>query len=421
MSLTASTINTARKLVLAGKRNPLIATSAKTGQPCNSLLGDGRNLYLRVTLDGSMSWVFIWKTDGKRREMGLGSFTGVGAAVRLDLDQARAKADEVRATLARGIDPLANRETIKRAKASTFAVILADFLAKVPGAKGWKGGVDGAQVQVWKSGFAGDGKALMALPVDSIDTATVLRVLQPVWGSKKGEDLRNRIEQVLDYAKGHGHRVGLDNAATFKGNLSAALIAKPKASKKHHAALRGADMPAFWSDLSRFTGNGAKALAFCILTATRTDEAREALWSEIDLDAALWTIPAVRMKADCEHIVPLSTQAVALLRGLPRNGDLVFGGIGPTALSDKLCKDAKKGGMGYAGKATVHGMRSTFRDWVGDETTFDGADAEFCLAHGLEKTEGAYRRSTAVAKRRAIMQAWADYCHGQSNVIRLAA
>ena len=416
------------------KLSPSLLTNALKGKfPegwLNAYHSDGRNLYLNVKASGAMSWTFVWKVNGRVREIGLGSFTGAGAATRLTLAEARLAANTVRALIAAGIDPLAERKRARLSIAATFSHVLDQYLLKVPALKGWKPDADGTfpQETVWRASFRDHGKELLGKPVDLIDAGLVGRVLMPIWGRKVGEDMRNRIALVLDHAKGLGHRQGMDNAAAWEGQLKALLVAKPRKASRDtsHAALHYDAVPGFMGKLLGRDGNGAKALAFAVLTATRTDETRLAKWSEIDLEAGLWTIPAERMKAKVEHIVPLSTQAAALLSQIAdeqfRHG-FVFNGqkgvIGASALHDKLVDPAKKGGMGLKGVATVHGFRSSFRDWVGDKTRFAAADAEMCLAHGLDATEGAYRRHTAVEKRREIMQAWADYCEGRTNVVQL--
>jgi len=393
---------------------------------------DGRNLYLNVTKTGAMSWVFLWDHNGKRREMGLGSFTGAGKAARVTLAQARLKADAVRLGLSMpGADPLAEKKRVKLS-GTTFRAVMKDTIAIEKKQGGWKV-VDGccASEREWNDSLTLHASALLDMPVAAIDTAAVLNVLKKVWSATPvvGERVRFRIEKILARAKAEGMRDG-DNPAAYKGHLDAHLGRKAKKQKgagKSHAAISNDDAPALFAQLLSYQGNAAKALAFTMLTAVRTNETLGMVWSEVDLDKGLWTIPAERMKAGVTHIVPLSSAALELLGSMPRQvgNDYVFFGskqgrpLGPTALEDKLCDPAAKGGMGLRGQATVHGMRSTFSDWVGDKTSFAKEDREFCLAHGLDAVEGAYRRSTAVEKRRAIMQAWANYLEGKSTVALL--
>lgn len=415
--------------------SPALLTAALKGikQLPTGRHADGRNLYLKVRDNGSMAWVFMFNAGGKRTELGLGSFTGAGAASRLTLAEARMKADEVRASIAKGINPVVTREKAKLSRAATFQHILDQYLTVVPALKQWKREADGTYTQetTWRSSFREHAQQMMNKPVDAIDAGLVGRVLLPIWGRKVGEDLRNRIEQVLEHAKGLGHREGMDNAAAWGGQLKALLISKPSIKGKavdSHAALHYDEVPAFMTKLAQFSGNGAKALAFTILTAARTDEARLARWSEIDMEKAIWTIPADRMKAGRAHVVPLSTLAIELLRSITRSdekiaGDFVFSGqngvIGPTALSDKLCHDAKRGGMGLKGVATVHGFRSTFRTWA-SKRGFADKVAEMALAHTIgTKVTRAYDRDDLIEERTKLLQAWADHCEGKSNVVQL--
>ena len=398
---------------------------------------DGRNLYLNVSGTGAMSWIFLYTDNtGKRREAGIGSFTGAGKSARVTLSQARLAADTIRVQLASpGFDLLADR---KRARLSgtTFLTVMTDTIAVEKKQGGWKvrDGVCASEIE-WTDSLRLHARDLLSMPVAAIDTAAVLKVLKPIWSTipQTAEKVRFRIEKILGRAKAEGMRDG-DNPAAYKGHLDAHLGRKAKKQKGtgiSHAALPHAEAGALLARLAAQKGNAAQALAFTMLTAVRTNETLDMVWSEVDLDKAEWTIPAERMKAGVKHIVPLSSAALELLARLPKvvGNDYVFAGskagkpLGATALEDKLCDAPAKGGMGYRGQATVHGMRSTFSDWVGDETTFTKEDREHCLAHQLDAVEGAYRRSTAVEKRRQIMQAWADYLEGKAgqNVVHLAA
>jgi len=249
----------------------------------------------------------------------------------------------------------------------------------------------------------------------------VIAVLEPIWTTKTetATRVRSRIELVLDYATARGYRDGL-NPARWKGNLDAAL---PKASKvapvRHHAAVEVKDVPLFMKRLRSQAGVGAQALEFAVLTAARSGEVRGATWSEIDIGAALWTIPAPRMKPGREHRVPLSKPAIQLLRHLP--GDRlpenhVFPGA-RGALSD-MSLTAVLRRMNVA--ATAHGFRSTFRDWVAEHTEYSGEVAEMALSHAIgDKVEAAYRRGDLLAKRVALMADWASFLEGSQGGVGL--
>lgn len=372
----------------------------------------GNNLRLIVGKTGSKSWVLRFRSSGVV-QMGLGSATTLSA------DRARRMANKLLGMVAEGTDPRIERRRAKHG--DTFQQVLDRLLASKSTA--WKGDLQQAQ---WRASLRDHAGKLLPMRVTQITVDHVLSVLHPIWGSETAARVQDRIEKVLAAAK--SERLILDNVAQWKGNLQNLLTAKPakkKAADEHHAALPYADLPALVLRLLACAGNGAKALLFCILTATRTDETRLARKSEIDRAAKLWTIPAERMKAGVQHIVPLSDQAMQIVDALwDQPGDLLFTGkdgkaLGATALADKLCKGSDKGGLGFKGIATVHGMRSAFSDFIGDMTSFDAETREHCLAHQLDAVEGSYRRASAVAKRRAAMQVWANYCFGISKVVTL--
>jgi integrase len=248
--------------------------------------------------------------------------------------------------------------------------------------------------------------------VAAVDKALVLRVVQPIWQSKNqtASRVRRRIENVLDYAKVNGWREG-ENPAAWTGHLEHALPAPSKVAKvRHHAALAYEEIPGFMMQLRQRHGVAARALEFLILTVARSGEIIGAKWNEIDFSDKLWTVPPERMKAEKEHIVPLSDAAVKLLKSLPRESDFLFPGnskgsaIGDSAM-DRVLKRMKRL------DTTVHGFRSSYRDWAGDQTAYDTQTIEFALAHGItDKTEASYRRRTAIQKRAKLMEAWAGYC-----------
>jgi integrase len=270
-----------------------------------------------------------------------------------------------------------------------------------------------------------------ALPVDAIDTAAVLRCLQPIWATKTetATRLRGRIEAVLSWATVAGHRTG-DNPARWAGNLKELLPAPSKvANEINHPALQLDDAPGWLADLRKREGFPARALEFLALTAARSGEVRGAAWDEIDLDKALWIIPAHRMKMKREHRVPLTVKAVALLKALPKleGNPLVFPGARGGQLSDMALSMLMKrqhmaavaaGGSGYVDRvskrpAVPHGLRSTFRDWVAERTRYPGEMAEVALAHRISNVvEAAYRRGDMVEKRREMMAEWSNFLRG---------
>ncbi|MER2509209.1 MAG: integrase arm-type DNA-binding domain-containing protein [Amaricoccus sp.] len=367
--------------------------------------GDGDGLWLRVQLSGSRSWVFVSIRHGRRREMGLGPYGG--GARQVSLAAARVKAEEVREILGRGGDPFREMgERQARVKARTFGEIADELIeVKAPTFRNAK------HLDQWRMTLAVYAKPLRKLPVAEVSTDDVAAVLRPIWATKAetAGRLRGRVEAVLDYAKALGLRDG-ENPARLKGHLDHILGKRPRLTRGHHAAMPWADVPAFFARLREAEGFGARALELTILCATRTGETRGATWDEIDFDKALWTIPAERMKAGKEHIVPLAPPAVEMLRGLPRmdGNPHLFPGRVKGPISDMTMTKAM-GALG-AEAFTVHGFRSAFRDWCGDATNFPRDVAEMALAHKVgDATEQAYRRASALAKRGKLMEAWAAY------------
>jgi integrase len=262
-------------------------------------------------------------------------------------------------------------------------------------------------------------------PVDEIDTAAVLAVLKPLWQAKPetASRLRGRIEAVLDAAKAQGHRSG-ENPAAWRGHLAHLLPKRGKLTRGHHAAMAYADVPAFVAQLREREALAALALEFCILTAARSGEVLGARWSEVDLVAKVWTVPAERMKATREHRIPLSDRAVAILEKLAeaRAGELVFPGQRANKPLSTMAMEMVLRRMKIEG-ATVHGFRSAFRDWAGNETHFPREVAEAALAHVIgDKAEQAYRRGDALEKRCGLMEAWSQHCEPKtmSNVVTIA-
>jgi integrase len=379
-----------------------IRTLTKAG-----IYGDGDGLYLRVQPSGRRSWVFIWKRFGARREIGLGSYDA--GTRRVSLATARAKAEEAREIVGAGGDPKTDMAERKAAVAVVTFGKVADEYIETMKAK-WRGRATLAGWQRFAKSYV---NSIRNVPVDKLSTDDVVRVLRPIWHGKieTATKVRERIKIVLDHAKARGLRAG-DNPAEWKGHLDQILPAHSKLSRGHHAAMPYSDVAAFLPRLREIGGVGAKALEFVVLTAVRSGEARGATWAEIDFEAKVWTIPPERMKSEKEHRVPLSDRALAILRemGAVAVNGLVFPGQrDKRPLSDMtLAKALKTAG---AGDYTVHGFRSSFRDWAAEETNFQREVAEAALAHAVgDAVERAYRRGDALEKRRALMAAWATYC-----------
>ena len=373
-------------------------------------VGGVDGLALQITSTAARSWVLRLTIGGRQREMGLGSFPTVTLA------GARDEARKQRALFKSGNDPIAVRRAIesaaaaKRATQKTFAEVAARYIAQHE--KSWKNAKHHAQWTATLRTYAEP--TIGKLLVSDVQPAHVISVLEPIWTTKTetATRVRSRIEIVLDYAAAHGFREG-PNPARWKGNLDAAL---PKAAKVarvlHHAALDVEDASSFMKRLKGQEGMGARALELAILTAARSGEVRGATWSEVDLEARLWTVPGARMKSGREHRVPLSEPAAQLLAALPGHrlpdGYLFPGMKGP--LSD-MSLTAVLRRMKLS--ATTHGFRSTFRDWVSECTDYSGEVAEMALSHVVgDKVEAAYRRGDLLAKRVALMSDWAMFLAG---------
>jgi integrase len=333
---------------------------------------------------------------------------GLGTFGTFTLAQARERAREARQMVAQGIDPIGARRKAVASAPVTFAQATDRFMQQPR----WRNAKHKAQ---WRTTLATYAFPTIGnLSVADVDRRHVMAILEPIWFVKNetASRVRGRIEAILDWAKVHRLREG-ENPAAFKGNLSHALPAKSKVRKvQHHPALPYTDLPTFMSAVRAQSGRGAQALQFCILTATRTGEAIKARWSEIDLDARLWTVPAERMKAKRDHQVPLSDQAIELLTQL-RGGqgeDFVFPGTKPGSSISNMAMLKLLERMGRD-DVTVHGFRSTFRVWAAEATEYPREVAEAALAHVVaDKTEAAYQRSSFLDKRRRMMQAWGAFC-----------
>lgn len=384
-------------------RNALTVKSIASSKAVK--LRDGGGLWL-VTKGGGRYWIFSYTFAGLRREMGLGPLHTVGLA------DARERAEEARAMVRRGLDPLAERkeEQSDAPKLMTFGAYADAFVDAAVKAGRWRGAKTEAR---WRNLLENHAKPIRAKTLASIRTKDVIAVLNPIWGSKQetAEKLREAIERVLDAAKVEGHRAG-ENPAAWKGNLEHAMH-KPNqlTATSHHAAMPYEEMPAFMKRLKDVAGVSARALELCILTACRSGEVRFAVWPEFDLAKKIWLIPAIRMKSGKEHRVPLADKAVELLKVMKKQSvnEYVFPGVrDKKPLSDASLAKAMRSAGGKA--ITVHGMRSTFRDFATEVAHAPREIAEAALAHAVgDAVERSYARSDALERRRNLMQAWANY------------
>lgn len=380
---------------------------------------DGNGLYLAVKPSGSRSWVLRFQIKGRRQEMGLGSLSV------LTLAEARAEAARLKAEIANGVNPLERRVAAAKAaadaakaeaeeqarQAATFKFAAEQHIADKEA--GWR---NAKHRQQWTNTLVTYVFPILGdLPVCEITPQHVLEVLRPIWSAKPetASRVRMRIEAVLNSAKLKGWRSG-ENPAVWRGGLEAGLPAISKVKRvRHHPALPWQEAPDFIKSLRERDGISACALEFCVLTAARSGEVRKATWSEVDLEGALWIVPEERMKAGREHRVPLSEAAIDILNTLPRidGCDLLFPGMRNQPLSDMTMGAVLKR-MGFA-QYTVHGFRSTFRDWAAENTYHPPEVVEMALAHTIpNKAEAAYRRGDLLQKRRALMDDWADWLFG---------
>lgn len=377
-------------------------------------LSDGGGLYLQVSPSLTKSWVFRYQIDGRAREMGLGSFNTFG------LRDARDRATNCRKLLADGIDPIDHRNAalqkkrLSDARVMTFGQCCEKYIEAHR--SGWKNAKHAGQ---WEATLSTYCKLLWSLDVGAIDTALVMKCLEPIWTAKTetASRVRGRIESVLAWATVRKFRTG-DNPAAWRNHLDQLLPKRSKVQKvEHRAALPHADIPQFMTKLRLCQGLSARALELQILTATRPGEAVGAKWEEFDVPAAMWIIPAERMKAGKEHRVPLSQTAVGLLRSLIPNtpkGKLlhvaghVFPGVKDrpltTAAAMNLLKELHP-------DITAHGFRSTFRDWAAETTKHPREVIEAAMAHRLkDKSEAAYQRGDLLTRRAKLMNDWDRYC-----------
>jgi integrase len=364
--------------------------------------GDGGGLWLEVSTSGARHWTLRYQIEGRARWMGLGS-----AAV-VTLADARERARLARLALLDGIDPLearrARRAEQRRAEAATITFREAAKTVIESREPGWSA----EHARQWRASIAEVDGVFGSLPMAAIDTALVLKAIEPIWrrAQTTGDRTRQRIEVVLDWATARGARSG-DNPARWNGHLEHLLNDNHK--MKHHEAMPYNAIPGFMGELRARSGMAARALEFLILCASRSGEVLGARWSEIDIDQKTWTIPSLRMKGDKDHTVPLSPAALKILVGQSQDSQFVF----PAPRSDRAMErhalaDVMKA-MGR--RETVHGFRSSFSDWAADNTAFPQEVREQSLAHAIpNKVEAAYRRGALLEKRRRLMAEWAMYC-----------
>ena len=392
---------------LSNVLTPLSVKNAKPGRHA-----DGGGLHLLVKESGARSWVYRFMLNGKSRDVGLGPAGPDG----ISLSQARDARDALRFKVKAGIDPLAERqreaaEALAAAQAAhvagvTFKAVAETYMGANEGS--WR---NDKHRQQWKNTLATYVYPVIGeLPVAEIGTAHILQILEPIWKAKAetASRVRGRMETILDAAKARGYREG-ENPARWRGHIAQILPARSRLTRGHHKAMPYEAIPAFVGALHKREALAALALEFTILTAARTGEVLGAKWDEIDLDKAIWTIPASRMKAGKEHRVPLSARAVEILKAtqglrkewlFPATKGGKMSGMAMTMLLRRMDVDV-----------TVHGFRSGFRDWSAECTGYAHEVAEMALAHTIEnKVERAYRRGDLFDKRRRLMDDWATYC-----------
>ncbi len=399
---------------MIGKLNARSAATHKAGD-----YGDGGGLRLIVSPAGKAKWVFRFSWQGKPKNMGLGSRDV------LSLAEARDARDQARKLVAVGVNPLEARKSAKKAAAKrpTFGEMADTLIAsKQPE---WRNAKHKDQ---WVMTLETYCNSIRLKPVDEIDTADILGVLKPLWQRvpETAARLRGRIEHVIDAARALGHVSQNEaNPARWRGHLDKLLPKRQKLTRGHHPAMPYAELPAFMSALRQRESISVLALEVTILCATRTSETLGARWSEIDLNNKIWTIPAIRMKAGKEHRVPLVGRALEIFKKLndSKIGEYVF--FSPRSKKNPSNSAEPLSNMSMEmvlrrmeiQNATVHGFRSSFRDWAGDNTYFPREVCEAALAHVVSGVEGDYRRQDALEKRRALMELWDSYCcaHGKNS------
>lgn len=387
---------------------------ARLKEPGLHFVGGVDGLALQVLPTGGRTWVLRMMVGDKRRSMGLGGYPDVTLA------QAREAARQARAKVREGIDPIeeakASQSQLRAAQASaiTFEQCAIAYIEAKEGE--WKNDKHGQQWRKTLETYAYP--VIGSLYVRDIELAHITAILSPIWKTKTvtASRLRGRIESVLNWAATNGYRKG-ENPARWRGHLENLYPAPNKIKdEEHYPAVLVSQMGEFMDDLRSHEGMGAKALEFAALTASRSGEVRGAVWSEIDLDAKMWTVPKERMKGKVMHRKPLSEAAVELLLTVERmaGSELVFTSPRGGVLSDMTLSKLMQR-MGYPDKdgriCVPHGLRSTFRDWASEHTAYAREVVESALAHGItDKTEAAYFRSELIEKRRRLMEEWSKYC-----------
>ena len=368
---------------------------------------DRDGLYLQVNRTGTKSWIYRYQINGKRREMGLGSIK------KLSLKKARSDAFKAAQLKDQGIDPKAVKDSKREDTVNSTQTFKDCALSYIEEHKA--GRKNAKHASQWENTLTqyvypsiGD------LPVDQITTPLILSILKPIWKTKTetATRIRGRVENILSWAIVHGYRKG-PNPALWRGHLDMVLPQRNKVQKtKHHAALPYDEMPDFMKKLREHDSLSALALQFAILTAGRTGEVIGADWNEINLEKKIWTIPAGRMKAEQEHRVPLSNEAIQVLKALPSEDGWLFPSnrkgkhISNMAMLQFLKRDMGRKDL------TVHGFRSTFRDWTAEQTHYPNEVCEAALAHTVKnKAEAAYRRGDMLEKRAELMQKWAAFAN----------
>jgi integrase len=404
---------------LSNALTPITVKNAKPGRHA-----DGAGLHLLVKDSGARSWVYRFMLRGKSRDIGLGSAAGADA---ISLSDARDFASALRLKVKAGIDPIEERqremaEAIAAAQAAQIAGVTFKSAAETYIAANEDSWRNAKHRQQWRNTLATYAYPLIGeLPVAEVTTAHVLQILEPIWKVRPetASRVRGRLESILDNAKAREYRQG-ENPARWRGHLAQILPARKRLSRGHHKALPYEEVPAFVASLRQRDATAALALEFSILTAARTGEVIGATWNEVDLDKAVWIIPAERMKAGKEHRVPLSPRVIEILKTMrPLGGVWLFSGSGRRNPHDAK---PKLSGMAMTMllrrmkvEATVHGFRSAFRDWAAERTGYSHEVCEMALAHAIRnKAEAAYRRGDLFEKRRRLMADWATYCSSPS-------
>jgi integrase len=409
---------------IVGKLTALAVNRAKE----KGLYGDGGGLYLQVGPTGNKAWIYRFMLHGKAHAMGLGAVHAVSLA------EARVKAADGRKILAASGNPLMAKKSeqtaarVAAAKGTTFEACAQAYIDAHKAS--WR---QERHAKQWSQALAKHVYPIFGkLPVQSVDTALVVKVLEPIWQKKTetAKRLRGRIECILDWAKVREYRAG-ENPARWRGHLENLLARPSKLIKvEHFAALPYAKINGFLHSLEKQAGLGAQALKLVILTACRSREALEATWDEIDLDNKIWAIPAERMKGGKEHRIPLTSPALTILKGLKKQRDRF---TAPDTEPSHYVFPSQKGNAPLSNVVmlallkrmkrrdiTVHGFRSSFRDWAAEQTNFPREVAEAALAHAIEsRVEAAYRRSDLFEKRRLLMEKWAWYCQQEQTTSKV--